>query len=86
MSASGVFAALVVVTTVAAQGLPAARPEEIGLLPSALEQIAPEMQTYVDDGRVAGMVMMIARHGKVGYVKALGYSNLEFSPWRRVAL
>ena len=71
----------------AAQGLPEGKPEAIGLSPAALERIAPEMQTYIDDGRVAGMVMMIARHGKVGYVRALGYSNLESrSPLRTDAI
>ena len=71
----------------AAQGLPEGKPEAIGLSPAALERIAPEMQTYIDDGRVAGMVMVIARHGKVGYVRALGYSNLENrSPLRTDAI
>ncbi len=71
----------------AAQGLPEGKPEAIGLSRAALERIAPEMQTYIDDGRVAGMVMVIARHGKVGYVRALGYSNLENrSPQRTDAI
>jgi CubicO group peptidase (beta-lactamase class C family) len=60
-----------------AQGLPAAQPEEIGLLPAALDRIAPALQAYVDSGKLAGMVALIARHGKVGYAQAVGYADLE---------
>src|SRR5918999_4386300 len=66
----------------AGQGLPVAQPAEIGLSSAALDRIAPAMQTYIDSGRVAGMVMMIARRGKIGYMQALGYSDLE----NRIAL
>lgn len=61
---------------VAAQELPAARQSGTGLSAQPLERIAPEMQKYIDDGRVAGMVM-VARHGQIAYSRALGYANLE---------
>ena len=60
-----------------AQGLPSARPQDIGLAPGALARIAPTMQTYVDSGKLAGMVMFIARHGKVGYAQAIGNMDVE---------
>lgn len=62
---------------VAAQELPAARQSGTGQSAQALERIAPDMQKYIDDGRVAGMVMMVARHGQIAYSRALGYANLE---------
>jgi CubicO group peptidase (beta-lactamase class C family) len=61
----------------AAQGLPAARPLDVGLSSVALERIAPSLQAYVDSGKLAGMVAVVARHGKVGYVQAIGYMDLE---------
>lgn len=56
-----------------AQGLPSARPQDIGLAPEALARIAPALTTaYIDSGKLAGFVMFIARHGKVGYAQAVG--------------
>jgi len=62
--------------TALAQGLPSARPEEVGLSPSALARIAPALQTYVDSGRLAGMVAFVARRGRVGYSQAIGYMDV----------
>ncbi len=58
------------------QGLPTAPPENIGLSPPALARIAPALQAYVDSGKLAGMVAVIARHGKVGYAQAIGYMDV----------
>lgn len=56
-----------------AQGLPSARPQDIGLAPEALARIAPTLKaTYVDSAKLAGFIMFIARHGKVGYAQAVG--------------
>jgi CubicO group peptidase (beta-lactamase class C family) len=59
------------------QGLPAAEPEEIGLSSLALSRIAPAMQAYTDSGEVAGLTMVIARHGRIGYTQALGYMDIS---------
>lgn len=78
LHAGAAFASLVALSSGAsAQGLPLAPPEQIGLSPAALGRIAPAMQSYVDSGRVAGMVLMIARHAKIGYARALGYADVE---------
>jgi CubicO group peptidase (beta-lactamase class C family) len=62
---------------VAAQGLPSASPADLGLSPEGLARIAPALQTYVDSGKLAGMVAFIARRGKVGYAQAIGNANIE---------
>ncbi len=72
-----VVASIVFCGSAGAQGLPSAAPDEAGISRAALERIAPEMQRYIDEGRVAGMVMVVARHGKVVYSRALGYADLE---------
>lgn len=59
-----------------AQGLPPARPQDIGLAPEALARIAPTLKTYVDSGKLPGFVMFIARHGKVGYAQAVGSADV----------
>lgn len=58
-------------------GLPRAAPEEVGLSSAALERVTEAMQSHVDSGRVAGMVLVVARHGRIGYARALGYADIE---------
>ena len=68
-----VFAAsLLIAGSVTAQGLPSARPADVGLSASALERIAPALQSYVDSGKLPGLLAVVARHGKVAYVGAVG--------------
>ena len=61
----------------ATPALPAAAPEEIGLSSAALARITPALQAYVDSGKVAGIVAVIARHGRIGYLTATGQMDVE---------
>jgi len=61
----------------AAQGLPTSRPEDVGLSSAALDRIGPALQTYVDSGKLAGVVGVVARRGKVGYARAVGWMDAE---------
>ncbi|HEV8149032.1 MAG TPA: serine hydrolase domain-containing protein [Gemmatimonadales bacterium] len=58
------------------QGLPRARPEDIGLSSASLAQIRPALQAQVDSGKVAGFLAIVARHGKVGYLESIGMLDL----------
>jgi len=58
-------------------GLPTAVPEDVGLSSDRLERITRAIQTSVDEGRVAGGVMLVARRGKVVYLKAVGNADRE---------
>lgn len=60
-----------------AQGLPRARPEDVGLSAAALERIAPALQSWVDSGEFPGLLAVVARHGKVAYVASVGWMDLE---------
>src|SRR3989442_6307855 len=60
-----------------AQGLPRARPDEVGLSSAALQRIAPALQAYVDSGKLAGVVAVVARHGKLAHLAAPGAPNRE---------
>lgn len=60
-----------------APGLPRAAPREIGLNPAALPQVTVGLQRYIDRRQYAGMVAVIARHGRVGYLQSIGFMNRE---------
>lgn len=66
--------------TVAATGaaaLPTARPASVGMSPERLARIRPAMQRYVDDRLVPGVVSLVARHGQVVHLDAVGMSHVE---------
>ena len=65
------------VQPLAAQGLPAASPESVGLSSDRLERIDRVMREYVDEGRIAGTVALVARHGKIAHLQAYGQRDLE---------
>jgi CubicO group peptidase (beta-lactamase class C family) len=58
-------------------GLPADAPANIGLSPAALARITPALQAYVDSGKLAGIVAVVARHGRIGYAQAIGQMDVE---------
>jgi CubicO group peptidase (beta-lactamase class C family) len=60
-----------------AQGLPRGRPELLGFAPGRLARIDSVMQRYVDSGRVAGVVTLVARHGRVAQLGVYGWSDRE---------
>ncbi|MCZ6679929.1 MAG: serine hydrolase [Candidatus Poribacteria bacterium] len=65
------------VTTVSGQGLPTATPEDVGLSSTRLQRISPVMQRYVDDGKLAGVMTMVARRGKVVHFEKFGMMDIE---------
>ena len=66
----------VLATSVSAQKLPPAVPEEVGLSSDRLQRIGDIFQDYVDEGRIAGAVGMVLRHGKLAYVDAWGMRDI----------
>lgn len=60
-----------------AGGLERGAAEELGFSSQRLA-LAHEMLTqHVEDGRVAGLVAGVARHGKIVYLESIGWSNIE---------
>ena len=55
----------------------AATPKEAGLDGSRLEAMHVQLQSLVDRGIVPGVVALVARHGQVGCLDAVGMSNIE---------
>lgn len=54
-----------------------ADPASVGLLPQAIDNLAAEMRTLVDDGKRAGIVSAVARRGKLVHFQAHGLRNME---------
>ncbi|MGE0406051.1 MAG: serine hydrolase domain-containing protein [Candidatus Korobacteraceae bacterium] len=51
-------------------------PVAAGMSAERLAQMTSRMKQFVDEGKVAGMVTLVARRGKVANLEALGYQDL----------
>lgn len=59
------------------QGLPAAPPETVGLTARGLARIDSAMSAYVRTGKAPGIVVAVARNGKLAHWKAYGVRSIE---------
>ncbi len=57
------------------QALPVATPESVGVSSKRLEKISQAMQAEVEQKRLPGAVVMVARKGKLVYAQAFGKLN-----------
>jgi CubicO group peptidase (beta-lactamase class C family) len=48
-----------------------------GLDPARLAQIPVRLKAFVDKGQAAGMVTLVARHGQIAALDAVGYTDIE---------
>jgi CubicO group peptidase (beta-lactamase class C family) len=58
-----------------ADPLPPAKPETVGLSAARLERLAEVVRRDVDQGRMPGAVIAIARRGKLAYYEAFGFAD-----------
>src|SRR5260370_39393254 len=56
---------------------PEVDPAEVGLDQARLERIDRHFTQYVDDGRLAGWLVTVSRHGKLAHVSAYGQRDVE---------
>lgn len=68
---------LLVLSVARAQELPQASPEEVGLSSDRLTRLSRVMGEYVDQGRVAGIVTLVIRDGKVAHLGTVGHLDRE---------
>ncbi len=59
------------------QSLPSTSPESVGLSSERLERLTEKFQAYVDEDKMAGSVILIARKGKVAYFESIGMSDIK---------
>jgi CubicO group peptidase (beta-lactamase class C family) len=62
---------------VLAHELSKVQPEVVGFSSQRLQRLSDVLQGYVEDGKLAGGVALVARHGKVAYLKAFGQRDRE---------
>jgi CubicO group peptidase (beta-lactamase class C family) len=56
---------------------PEVDPADVGLAPARLERIDRHFAKYVDDGKLAGWLATVSRHGKLAYVSSYGQRDKE---------
>ena len=62
-------------------------PENVGFSSARLDRITGMLQRYVDEGKLAGMVALVARHGEVAYQQCVGQMDVATEkPMQRDAL
>ena len=59
-----------------ARDMSEAAPEAVGLSAAGLAAIDAALQAEVDSGALAGVVTLVARHGQVAHVRAMGVADL----------
>jgi CubicO group peptidase (beta-lactamase class C family) len=60
-----------------AAALDVVAPEDVGMSSERLERLSDKLQEYVDNDRLAGAVVLIARRGSVVYREAFGERDVE---------
>jgi CubicO group peptidase (beta-lactamase class C family) len=65
----------VLVNPVAAD-LPRVKPEKVGLSSARLDQVGGLVRRHIEENKMAGAVVLIARHGKVAYLESFGQADL----------
>jgi len=69
------LATLLVLLTAAlahAQGLPTAKPEQVGLSSERLGRLMTTLRNDVEKGEIPGAIVLVARHGRVAWFEAVG--------------
>jgi CubicO group peptidase (beta-lactamase class C family) len=60
-----------------AQGLPAGTPESVGMSGPRLQRLSAAMKQAVDERKVAGIVTLVARNGRVTHFESFGQLDRE---------
>jgi CubicO group peptidase (beta-lactamase class C family) len=75
-SGDGTLAIPITVEGVSGPALPFAAPSDVEMSAAGLDRIGPAMQAYVDDGRLPGVVTMVARQGRIVHWDAVGMRDV----------
>ena len=72
-----IWIALLAALPLLADGIPRAKPEEVGLSSDRLARIRAALQVYLDRQQIAGAVTLVARRGRVAHLETWGVLDLE---------
>src|SRR3984893_13011297 len=71
----------------AAESLPDAKPEEVGLSSERLGRVTEMLRANIAANEIPGAVLLIARHGKIAYFESLGLVDPQAkTPMRKDAI
>jgi CubicO group peptidase (beta-lactamase class C family) len=59
-----------------AGSIPTGTPEEVGLSAERLQRVSAVMQKHIDTGDIAGVVTLVARHGRIAHLQAQGFADI----------
>jgi CubicO group peptidase (beta-lactamase class C family) len=62
--------------SVAKDDLQTTDPAKVGMSSERLARIVPAMKPFIDDGKIPGVVTLVARRGEVVHFEATGYQNV----------
>ena len=82
--ATAVATSLVAFAAHAADPLPRAKPESVGMSSARLAHVGEVLRSEVDKGKFPGAVVAVARKGKLVYYEAIGRAGQERDPLMRV--
>jgi len=54
-----------------------AKPEDLGLSSARLDRVGAHLASYVEAGKLAGALVLVARQGRVAYFEPLGHLEIE---------
>ena len=57
--------------------IPVAQPESVGMSSERLERITAATQEFVHEGKLAGVLTMVAREGRIVHVSAVGQRGVD---------
>jgi CubicO group peptidase (beta-lactamase class C family) len=64
-------------TAAQSQAFPRAEPSQVGLASAPLQEATALLRRFVADGKMAGAVAAVARHGSLAYLESVGVQDLE---------
>ena len=70
-------ALLLALAPLSAQELPVVPPESVGLSSERLDHLDRAIDRHIEEGRLAGVVTLVARGGRVAYLRAAGMQDRE---------
>ncbi len=74
---TALVALLLLPQSLVAQGLVRVTPEEVGMSSDRLDRLSLALETYADEGRLAGAVTIVVRRGKIAYREGIGSRDVE---------
>lgn len=61
--------------SVSAEDVKVVRPEEVGLSSPRLERVGDLIRGHIEEKKMAGAVVLVARHGKIAYFESFGQAD-----------